>query len=134
MTMKIKLLSIIRIVVVITMLLSIEASVRWAFAGSENLGGITLTEIVPKIITPNDDFKNDKVFFKFDPPLTGVPFDSDIFDINGARVGSLNLDLSDSALSWNGRNGSGEAVPSGIYVYQIKIGKNSASGTVVVSR
>lgn len=105
-----------------------------AFAGSQNFGEITLTEIVPRVITPNADLKNDKVFFKFDSPLTGIPFACHIYDINGAQIRSMDLDLSDQALSWDGKDTSGAVVPAGIYLYQITIGKKSVSGAVVVAK
>ena len=101
----------------------------------QNLGGLTLGEVSPRILTPNGDNLNDKAFFRFDTSLTGIPLETSIFDINGAKVGSLELEaLDDTLLSWDGRNSSGEIAPAGIYIYMIALGKHRASGTIVVAR
>ncbi len=115
-------------------ILSILAIAPVAFAGSQDFGGLVLTEITPRIITPNADMRNDKVFFKFDSPLTGIPVDSNIYDLSGSKIKSMEFDLFDNALSWDGKNTSGQSVPSGIYLYQITIGKKSVTGTVVVAK
>src|SRR5260221_6002680 len=75
-----------------------------AGAKSQSLGAITLTEVAPRIVTPNGDSKNDKVFFKFDNDLTGVPLETNVFDVNGAKVANLQLDSLDARfLTWDGR-------------------------------
>ncbi len=106
-------------------------------AKSQNLGGLELEEVAPRIVTPNGDLLNDKIFFKFRPSdsLLGIPVESAVFDINGAKIADLILDPNDdSRLTWDARDNSGQVVPAGIYVYSIKIGKNFATGTVVVAR
>ncbi len=106
-----------------------------AGAKSQSLGGIILTEVAPRIMTPNGDSKNDKVFFKFDNSLTGIPLETNVFDVNGAKIGSLQIDNLDSSfLTWDGRSDSGSTVSAGIYIYSIKIGKSLATGTIVVAR
>lgn len=105
-----------------------------AWSKSQNLGGLTLLEIAPRIVTPNSDGMNDKIFFVFDTSLTGLPLETAVFDINGAKVGSLQIDSNDIYLTWDGRDGSGRVVPAGIYVYTITLGKSAASGTVIVAR
>lgn len=104
-------------------------------AKSQSLGGIVLTEVAPRIVTPNGDALNDKIFFKFDSSLTGLPLETDILDVNGAKVSHLQVDsINDKYLTWDGRDTSGKHVSAGIYVYSIKLGKSMASGTIVVAR
>jgi hypothetical protein len=105
-----------------------------AFGGSQSLDGITLTNVAPKIITPNGDGFNDAVYFYFDTSVVGLPLDSNVYDLSGANISSLKIDLDGAALSWNGRTSAGESVPSGIYIYMIKLGKKTISGTVVVAK
>lgn len=105
-----------------------------AGAKSQSLGTVTMTEVAPRIVTPNGDLKNDVVFFRFDTSLTGVPLETNVFDVNGAKVSSLEMASTGDVLTWNGKDDSGNSVPSGIYIYSIKIGKNLATGTVVVAR
>lgn len=106
-----------------------------AVAGSsQSMGELTLLSVQPRIITPNNDSINDVVYFKFDTALSGLPIESAIFDINGAKVGSMEFSGDDTALTWDGRDDSGHVVSSGIYIYSIKIGKNLATGTLVVAK
>lgn len=99
-----------------------------------SFGGIQLTQVTPRVITPNGDSLNDAVLFKFDDILTGLPFEGLIHDISGAKVGAMKLTLNDTALLWDGKDDGGKTVPSGIYIYSIKIGKNKTMGSVVVAR
>lgn len=101
---------------------------------SQAIGGITLTEVVPRIVTPNGDLLNDVIFFKFDNTLSGLPIETSILDIHGARVSDMDMNSNETSLMWNGKDDTGRNVPSGVYIYSIKIGKNQATGTVVVAR
>lgn len=103
-------------------------------SAGQTVGGITLTEVVPRVVTPNGDLLNDVIFFKFDNTLSGLPIESSIIDIHGARVADMDIDSNETALTWNGKDDTGRDVPTGIYIYSIKIGKNQATGTVVVAR
>lgn len=102
----------------------------------QSLGSLTLTQVAPRVITPNGDGYNDVVFFEFDNGINieGTPFDTGVYDLSGANVSSLKLDLGGNALSWDGKDSSGRVVPSGIYIYMIKLGKYTVSGTVVVAK
>lgn len=100
----------------------------------QSFGGITMTEVAPRIVTPNGDLKNDVIFFRFDSPLSGLPVESSILDIHGARVSDLAVNSNETALLWDGKDNSGQALPSGIYIYSIKIGQKTATGTIVVAR
>lgn len=100
----------------------------------ETLGGVILEEVRPRVITPNGDSRNDVVFFQFDTSVAGLPIEAVIRDIRGARVAGLQMNASEDALLWDGRNDNGRVSPSGVYIYSIKIGQSHASGTVVVAR
>jgi gliding motility-associated-like protein len=102
--------------------------------GAQSLDGVSLTDVAPRILTPNGDMMNDVVYFKFDNTLSGLPIDTEVYDVNGAKISNLALNSNETALTWDGRNDSGQTVPSGIYIYSITIGSKRATGTVVVAR
>jgi hypothetical protein len=101
---------------------------------SQSLGGVLLTNVQPRVMTPNGDQRNDVVFFKFDSTLVGFPIEGSILDISGAKVAGLELNLNDTALSWDGREENGQVAPAGVYIYSIKMGHDQATGTIVVAR
>jgi hypothetical protein len=108
----------------------------WGLAWpAESLGGISLDEVSPRIITPNGDGLNDAVFLKFSDSIVGVPLESSVVDINGGKVSELQRrqDI-DDVLTWDGKDAGGHAVPAGIYIYSVKLGGHQATGTVVVAR
>lgn len=108
---------------------------RQVWAGSsQSFGALTMTTVKPRVITPNGDAKNDTVFFQFDSALSGLPIESSIVDISGAKVSGMSMNSDETALTWNGKDENGKAVPAGIYIYAIKIGKKLATGTVVVAK
>jgi len=101
----------------------------------QNLGGVELVKVYPRVLTPNNDQLNDVVFFEFDSDISGYPIDTNIHDINGAKVSSMVINNNNSKfLVWDGKYESGEVANAGIYIYSIKIGKNIATGTVVVAK
>ncbi len=102
-------------------------------SSAQPLGGLTLTEVAPRVVTPNGDLLNDVIFFKFDDTLAGLPIESTVLDINGAKVSSLSLNSNQTALTWDGTDEEGKKLPSGVYVYFIRLGGNKVSGTVVVA-
>lgn len=105
----------------------------WAL-GAQNLGPVSMTSVSPRIITPNGDNKNDVIFFQFDGDLSGLPINSNVYDINGAKVAELSMVLNNTALSWDGRDESGRIVNSGVYIYAIGLGNNTVNGTIVVAK
>ncbi len=101
---------------------------------SVSLGAVTLTDVYPRIFSPNGDGANDKVSFNFDNPEL-VPIDGEVFDITGSQVARLTGGQDPSAqLLWDGKNVDGQTVPAGIYLYQIQFRGKVATGTVVVAR
>src|SRR5450759_1013205 len=100
------------------------------------LGSLTLTKVACRIFTPNGDLHNDKARFEFDNPEQ-LPIGGTVFDLNGARVASLqpgNSTNSVDVLLWDGKNVDGQVVAGGIYIYQIEFQGKHATGTVVVAR
>ncbi|MBI5574671.1 MAG: gliding motility-associated C-terminal domain-containing protein [Elusimicrobia bacterium] len=85
-----------------------------------------------KIFTPNDDGINDEINLTF----TGVTedlTDAEIFDITGKKIADMTQN-DYSWFSWDGKNSDGKMVLPGVYIYQVKSGKNICNGTVVVAR
>src|SRR4051812_26393065 len=107
----------------------------WTSFAAESLGGISLNEISPRIITPNGDQLNDVAFFRFSDSIVGIPLETNVVDINGAKVAELQAKPGiDDVLVWDGKDSGGRDVPSGIYIYSIKLGEHLATGTLVVAR
>jgi hypothetical protein len=104
---------------------------------AQTLGSVTLQSVSPRIITPNGDGKNDVAFFNFGSAdnLVGLPISGEIFDITGAKVSTFSVWSGDTTkMMWNGKDGSGNTLPSGIYIYQITLGGSKLTGTVVIAR
>ncbi|MBV9080682.1 MAG: gliding motility-associated C-terminal domain-containing protein [Elusimicrobia bacterium] len=112
---------------------TIGAALPIPVAGPQTFGAITMS-VMPRIITPNGDGRNDVLFFKFDSDVSGVPIDARIMDLSGAQIVSPSLNSNGDALTWDGKDDSGRIVPSGIYLYALKIGTKIATGTIVVAR
>jgi hypothetical protein len=119
---------------ILTTVVLVGAGVVSPVESAQSFGALTLTEITPRIITPNGDLHNDVIFFKFDSSLTSIPITTGVFDITGAKIADLKLGLNETALTWDGKDNGGKVVSSGVYIYSINIGNNSATGTIVVAR
>ena len=39
-----------------------------------------MTDVAPRVVTPNGDMLNDVIYFKFDNTLSGLPLESQIYD------------------------------------------------------
>ena len=57
-----------------------------------------------------------------------------IYDIDGMLVKTLMALPGETELTWDGRNETGEIVESGVYVYQLQVGENFKTGTVIVAK
>jgi hypothetical protein len=89
----------------------------------------------PRIITPNAA-DNRRVFFFFDNP-DGDDVVGTIYDIRGAKIRELRVNdqsPTPSSLVWDGKDDRGTVVRAGVYLYKIKAGKESVTGSVVVAR
>ncbi|MBI4375002.1 MAG: gliding motility-associated C-terminal domain-containing protein [Elusimicrobia bacterium] len=91
-----------------------------------------LTGVSNRILTPNGDGFNDKIFFTVENG-SGAEVSGKILDLKGAQVAAMTPDANPVVLGlfWDGRSG-GQVVPSGVYVYVIEAEGKVFSGTVVV--
>lgn len=97
--------------------------------------GLSRGSPYPRVITPNGS-ENRKVFFFFDNP-TDNDVSGTIYDIRGAKVRELRVTSespTSTSLVWDGRDEQGAVVPSGVYLYKIRSGDQSVTGTVAVAR
>lgn len=99
-----------------------------------------------RVITPNNDQRNDVLFFCFDNPGDG-DVSGKVYTLLGAEVASLSarapaagsacpgglLPGSAQYATWDGRSG-GSVVRSGVYVYRLTAEGRAFSGTVLVVR
>lgn len=84
---------------------------------------------VKRILTPNGDGHNDNAIFT----MTGVTgAEIEIFDMTGHRVRSIRG--SDGVFMWDGRDGSGKVVESGVYIYQYEVDGERVSGLIAVAK
>ncbi|MFH1368023.1 MAG: gliding motility-associated C-terminal domain-containing protein [Elusimicrobiota bacterium] len=78
-----------------------------------------------RILTPaGSPGKND--FCQFG--VSGDNVKINIFDVNGAKV----RELKDGVNIWDGKDEDDEIVESGVYIYQIKTGNETVSGTILI--
>lgn len=57
-----------------------------------------------------------------------------IYDIDGMLVKTLTALPDETELTWDGRDETGEIVESGVYVYQLQVGENFKTGTVILAK
>jgi gliding motility-associated-like protein len=95
--------------------------------------------VMPKIITPNNDGQNDRLLFNYaNPQNIGVTIK--VFDIEGMLVkdlGSRNdtSDIPGSYIYWDGTDQNGRTVPPGAYIYQLDTTTGKIiNGTCVIAR
>ncbi|HBL16902.1 MAG: hypothetical protein A2X36_08150 [Elusimicrobia bacterium GWA2_69_24] len=107
---------------------------RYRLQEAARASAFQVTRVVPsKVFTPNGDGINDAIAIHFENPGRDT-VSGDVFDVTGSRVGSLKLGPSGDSLSWDGKDGSGQGARPGVYIYQLRGGGSSASGTVVLVR
>ncbi|MCX7910155.1 MAG: hypothetical protein N2505_01020 [Endomicrobia bacterium] len=83
-----------------------------------------------KIFTPLSP-KNNKIHFVIFNPTLSTP-EGEVYDLNLRYVAKLKLE--DTELVWDGRYDNKEVVPKGIYIYKIKIGNKTFTGTIIVAK
>lgn len=94
----------------------------------------TLTKVTPRVFSPGEGNPVvNRARFHFTNPDSGE-ITIRIFDIKGSLV-RRNLDSeSPLVMYWNGRDQGGSMVRGGIYIYQIEVGEQVITGTVVVAK
>ncbi len=100
---------------------------------------ISLRQTIPsKIFTPNGDGINDLFTLIVDNPSGSVMSQKKIYDLSGFEIADLAVVGDETAstvvLTWNGKDNKSDAVPGGIYIYQLQSEGQSINGTVVVAR
>ena len=81
-------------------------------------------EIVPRVISPNGDGRNDRtqISFSLVQLLRAVATEVEVFDLGGRRVRTIFSGDAGSGIyaeEWDGRNDSGKLLPIGIYVIKV---------------
>lgn len=80
---------------------------------------------------------NPRVTIRFTVPPSGEETSIVIYDLSGRHVRTIfrgHLKAGEYVKDWDGRNKKGDTVSSGIYFYQIKAGRHSATGKLVLIR
>jgi hypothetical protein len=93
--------------------------------------------VFPQIFSPNGDGINDVVYLVIENPKQS-DVSGKIIDMGGAEVGILRpagtgAPTADT-LMWDGRDPSGNLVPPGVYIYQIRGEGKTITGTMVIAR
>ena len=92
-------------------------------------------EFFPNPFSPNEDGFADNTYLllSLDNPAW---VKMEIYNLQGTLVRYLvNQEINGMyRIEWDGRNDTGQIVPIGLYIYQLKIGGKLTSGTIVVSR
>ena len=57
-----------------------------------------------------------------------------VYNIDGILVKELVANIGERELTWDGKDDDDEMVESGVYIYQIQVGENFATGTVIVAK
>ena len=99
-------------------------------------------QLLPAVLTPNGDGINDEVRIVYDLVETtgGVPVEVEILDLLGRKVRGIYSGsdrIGHYERVWDGRNGQGETVPPGIYVWRVsgelERGRATRTGILCVS-
>ena len=107
---------------------------RYQLRTTERAGSFSADKagLTNRLITPNGDNKNDTMVFVFDNPQA-KNVKGKIYDLRGALVGAMTAGPVTNSLLWDAKAG-GQAVPGGVYIYQIEAEGTVYNGTVVVVR
>ncbi len=96
-------------------------------------------QVLPAVLTPNGDGINDEVRIFYDLVETtgGVPVEVEILDLFGRKVRRIYSGadrIGHYERVWDGRNGEGETVPPGIYIWRIsgELERGSAARTGIL--
>ena len=107
---------------------------RYQLRTTERTGSFSADRsgLTNRLITPNNDGKNDTMVFIFDNPQEKA-VKGRIFDMRGALVAAMTAGPIVNSLKWDAKAG-GQAVPGGVYIYQIEADGTVYNGTVAVIR
>ncbi len=106
-------------------------------AAKANALTLSKANVFPGLFTPNNDGRNDRVYFILENP-NNAGVTGHIFDRRGRQIATMSTASQafgvGTALVWSGHDEEGSVVPSGLYLYQIKGDGDSITGTVAVAR
>ncbi len=107
---------------------------RYQLRTTERSGGFGADQsgLTNRLITPNGDGKNDTMVFIFDNPQE-QEVKGRIYDMKGALVAKMKPGPIGNSVLWDAKAG-GQAVPGGVYIYQIEAQGKVYNGTVAVIR
>jgi gliding motility-associated-like protein len=107
---------------------------RYQLRTTERGGGFSADQsgLTNRLITPNGDGKNDTMVFIFDNPQE-QEVKGRIYDLRGALVAKMRPGPIGNSVIWDAKAG-GQAVPGGVYIYQIESQGTVYNGTVAVIR
>jgi len=83
-----------------------------------------------RLITPNNDGKNDAVTIIYDNPRDSF-VSGKIYDLKGAFVSEMRSGNITNTIEWDAK-ANGQTVPGGVYIFQIEAESKVYNGTVVV--
>ncbi|OGF51011.1 MAG: hypothetical protein A2231_11730 [Candidatus Firestonebacteria bacterium RIFOXYA2_FULL_40_8] len=114
-----------------TITVKVEQLCKYAIMPASNSAAFNYIETSPNPFTPNNDNKNDRVYFYYEPN------DSDATIKIYSQLNSLVKEITvTKGLTpyWDGTNNNGMLVEGGLYIYQIKSGDKIKNGTVVLAK
>ncbi|MFH1540745.1 MAG: gliding motility-associated C-terminal domain-containing protein [Elusimicrobiota bacterium] len=91
-----------------------------------------IVNVRPKVITPNNDGKNDMLIISYKNP-NDSNVSGRILTLSGSYISDM-LNGNSNKITWEGKNADDSIVPSGIYIYQIEVEGQVFHGTVVVAK
>jgi len=88
----------------------------------------------PRVFTPNGDGSNEQVTFEYEN-INESSIVCWIYDIRGSVVRQLDIvETGENRFTWDGEDGEGNIVPSGIYIYHIEVEGQTINGTIVLAK
>ena len=106
-------------------------------AAASTVLNLDRSNVYPRIITPNGDGLNDRVYFVLENP-NNATVTGEIFDKDGRSVATLpDPSLTGgigTTMVWDGRDRDGNVVPGGVYIYRIEGEGRKFTGTVGVAK
>jgi hypothetical protein len=89
--------------------------------------------VYPRIFTPNGDGINDAALFHVANPSLDT-LEGKVYDGQGSFVANIGFNTGFTRGMWDGRDGNGNVVRAGVYIFEISNGGRSVTGTVVVAK
>ena len=114
-----------------TITVKVEQLCKYAIMPSSNASTFSFIETSPNPFTPNNDNKNDRVYFYFEP--NDIDATIKIYSQLNSLVKEITVTKGLTPY-WDGTNNNGALVEGGLYIYQVKSGDKIKNGTVVLAK